>query len=445
MQHRNSIRQSGRRKDMGRSKGRICVGSLLYALSIVPYSFAADTGDELMQLRRQIAEQRQHMEAMEQRLLELEGKEKARASTGVEAGYLRPSLSEGLETQEMYDGGFYVKSKDGSFSLRVNGFGQLRYTFFSPETGKDNNNFDLALGRLAVSGNAFTPKFSYFMQFEGSTFGNNNNITMLDWWGRYSFSPELYVQTGRSLIFYDRQFITHPGMLLFSDLSEAEYAFGLYRAIGALVGGKMGPLSYTAQVTNSIRALDAGGQQNFGQETASVGRLELDILEPYGYIESLPVPPSSPQLSIGLAGAFNPIDSASQFQNLLPGDRTSNVTLDGGFRWRALSLQAAGYFRHNNRRGASASDDWGYYGQVGYYIVPEHWELAARISGVDFQRANNPATIYQRTTEYSIGLNYYLYGHGLKVQMDYSFLDSEPFTGTHQGNNRLRVQTQFLF
>ena len=418
----------------------ILIGGMVFLSGGGGTALAADA--EIEQLRRQLVEQQKIMETLARRLGELEGKEKTRETTGLEAGYKRPEMEE----QDIYDGGFFVKTKDDRFSLKVNGFGQFRYTFFSPENGKDNNNFDLALGRLAFSGHVFDPKFSYFLQFEGSTFGNNNNVTLLDWWGRYTLSPEFYVQSGRGLVWYSRQFITHPGTLLFLDLSEADLAFSLYRAVGGLVGGKVGPLSYTAQVTNSIRALDASGQQNFGRDMAYTGRLELDVLEPYGYIESLPLePPSKPQLSIGLAGAANPVDSASQFQNVLPGDRTSNATLDGGFRWQGLTMQGAGYYRYNNRRGGQGSNDWGYYGQIGYYIVPQHWELAARISGIDFQEANNPDTRYQRTTEYTIGLNYYLYGHGLKVQLDYSFLDSDPFTGTNQSNNRVRLQTQFLF
>lgn len=406
-------------------------------------ALAADA--EIEQLRRQLAEQRQVMEALAQRLGELEGKEKTRATTGLEAGY-RPRMGEGMEKQDIYDGGFFVKTKDDSFSLKVNGFGQFRYTFSSPERGKDNNNFDLALGRLAFSGHVFDPNFTYFMQFEGSTFGNNNNVTLLDWWGRYTLSPEFYVQTGRGILWYSRQFITHPGTLLFLDLSEADLAFSLYRGIGGLVGGKFGPVSYTAQVTNSVRALDAGGQQNFGRDMAFTGRLEWDVLEPYGYIESLPLDsPSAPQLSFGVAGSLNPVDSGSQFQNVLPGDRTINTTIDGGFRWQGLTIQGAGYFRENNRRGAVKSQDWGYYGQVGMFVVPQTWELAARVSGVDFQEANNPATLFEETTEYMIGLNYYLAGHGLKVQLDYSFLDRNPFTGSNRSDNRVRLQTQFLF
>jgi len=432
---------------MRRQRGIALITGVLLVTTLVGQVAAED--DEISQLRRQLSEQRQLMEAMEQRLSELEGKEEARATTGVEAGYTRPAgaLRRGVAERDIYDGGFYVRTEDKSFSLTVNGFAQARYTFFDPEHGKSNNNFDVALARLAFSGSVFDPRISYFFQYEASTFGNNNRTTMLDWWMKYNFSEDLAVQAGRFILPYSRQFYTHPGNLLFSDLSAADYAFNLQRAVGAHLGGKFGRLSYDAAVTNSIRALDAGGQQNIGEELAYLGRVELDVLAPYGYLESSPTPASDPQLSIGLAAAFNPIDEASGFQNVLPGDRTTNVTLDGGFRLGGFSLQAAGYYRHNKVKVGDDrpnNDDWGYYGQLGYYLVPERWELAGRVSGVDFDHVDNPRTSGDGT-EYTIGLNYYLYGHNAKIQMDYSFLDHDPFFGTNQSNHQLRIQTQVLF
>lgn len=431
---------------MRRKRSAILTTGLLFTTITVGQAAAAD--EEIQQLRRQMSEQRQLMEAMEKRLGELEGKEKEQAVKGVEAGYTKPegAMRKGLTEKDIYDGGFYVRTDDGSFSLKINGFAQVRYTFFEPENGRSNHNFDVALARLAFSGTIFDPSISYFLQYEASTFGNNNRTNMLDWWMKYSFSPDLAVKAGRFILPYSRQFYTHPGNLLFSDLSAADYAFNLQRAVGAHLGGKLGVVGWDLVTTNSIRALDAGGQQNVGDELAVQGRVELDVLEPYGYLETSPKPVSVPQMSIGLAAAFNPIDEASFFQNVLPGDRTSNVTLDGGFRWDRFTLQGAGYYRHNNLKaaGRSDSDDWGYYGQLGYYLVPERWELAGRIAGVDFDQPNNPIVLGD-IMEYTIGLNYYLYGHGAKIQMDYSFLDNDRFIGSSLSNHQLRLQTQFLF
>jgi len=396
--------------------------------------FAAQGEDELVRMRRELGEQRRLMEAMEKRMQELEAKAAAKEK--------EPALAAG------YDGGFYIKSKDKPYSMVFNGFGQFTYSLNKRDGKNVNHTFDVSLGRLAISGNVFDPKLAYFMQIQGSTLGNSNTITMLDWWMKYSFMPEFGVQTGRFVLPYSRQFYTHPGNLLFADLSEADYAFDLPRSIGAHASGKIGPLSYHAAVLNSIRALDAPGQQNFGSQIGFLGRLEFDILKPYGYYESSPKPAADPQLSIGLAAAYNPIDGSSGFQNLVAGDSTKNVTLDLGYRWGGLSFQTAGYYRHDEfaTAGLSNGSDWGYYSQLGYYLIPERLEVAGRISGVEFDKLN-VAGVFRKTTAYTAGLNYYLHGHNLKFQMDYSFLDNDNFKGAANArdNHRFRLQTQFLF
>ena len=399
---------------------------------------------ELGELRQQLAEQHKVMQALERRMRELEAKEQERTEQKVGFGYAAGARKQGFAAEDVYDKGFFIRSKDGRYSLTLNGFLQARYTLTAPDAGRSRNNFDVALAHLAFSGNVFDPKVKYFFQYETTTLGNSHRSTLLDWWMQYSHSPYLRAQAGRFLLPYSRQFYAHPGHLLFPDLSEADYAFNLHRAIGLHISGKVGRLSYHALATNSIRALDAGGQQNAGAEVAWQGRLEYDILDPYGYLESSPTPAATPQLSLGIAAAFNPVDQASRFQNVMPGDRTTNVTIDGGFRYQGFSVQAAGYYRRNNFEALDEiGHDWGYYGQIGYYLT-EKLEIAGRVSGVDFQFANNPRTAGD-VREYTGGVNYYLYGHHVKLQVDYSFLDGEPFVEGSTGADRLRVQTQILF
>ena len=343
-----------------------------------------------------------------------------------------------------YDGGFVVK-KGEDFSLKINGFTQARFTNSVPDVGSTNNNFDLALGRLAFSGNVFDPNVTYYMQYEATTFGNSNGVNMLDWWIGYKAGKVGQFQMGRFILPYSRQFYTHPGELLFGDLSAADYAFNLQRAVGSSFGGKSGRVGYHIVATNSIRALDAGGQQNFGDEMAVQGRLEFDILQPYGYLESSPDVVDEAQFSLGLAAAFNPIDQASGFQNVMPGDETVNVTIDTGYRIGRFGLQAAGYYRHNDvlAVGLANAHDWGYYGQLGYFVVPRKWELAARVSGVSFDQPNNPAVL-GGVTEYTLGLNRYLHGHHVKVNTDYSLLRLHPFFEADRNDHRIRIQFQIL-
>ena len=215
--------------------------------------------DELSELRQQLAEQHKVMQALERRMRELEAKEQERTEHGVDFGYMAGTRKQGWAAEDVYDNGFFIRSKDGRYSLSLNGFLQARYTLTAPDTGRSRNNFDVALAHLAFSGNVFDPKVKYFFQYETTTLGNSDRSTLLDWWMQYSHSPYLRAQAGRFLLPYSRQFYAHPGHLLFPDLSEADYAFNLHRAIGLHLSGKVGRLSYHGLVTNSIRAVQAAG------------------------------------------------------------------------------------------------------------------------------------------------------------------------------------------
>lgn len=357
-----------------------------------------------------------------------------------------------VESQFGYDNGIFIRSKDKSYALYLNAFGQLQYALTAANGNVVSNGFHIAFGRIVVSGNLFTPKLAYFAQIDGSTLGNNNNVTMLDWWMRYTFSSYLYVLAGRWLVPYSRQFLTHPGNLLLPDLSPADYAFNLPRAIGVQLGGTAGRVSYDFFLTNSIRALGVGTQINRADSISGGGRIELAILKPYGYQESMPNPPAGVQLSVGVALAFNPVADASGFQNVQAGDDTFNLTADVGFRWQRLTVQAAFYYRHLTSR--SIDDSFGYYGQAGVYILRQRLELAARVSGA-LLGSRTPALGLTNVadgspTEYSGGLNVYLFGHGAKLQTDYSYVQNDLFGSalsppTTLGAHRFRLQTQVMF
>ena len=162
-----------------------------------------------------MSKQRAYIDQLEKRVQAQEAKGEATAKAQAEIVAKLPEAG--------YDGGFYLRSKDKPFSIVVNSLGQFRYTFFKPTGDNANQTFDVALGRLAFSGMMFDPKLSYFMQIQGSTLGDNNNITMLDWWLNYQFSPEIGVQAGRFVLPYSRQFYTPPAYLMFADLSQADY------------------------------------------------------------------------------------------------------------------------------------------------------------------------------------------------------------------------------
>jgi hypothetical protein len=330
-------------------------------------------------------------------------------------------------------------------SLSVSAFLQGRYTLTAVEKGPRAQTFDVPLGRIALSGDVIGHGASYFLQFEGSTLGNNNRLSLLDAWVQLQTGAGTNVQVGRMLVPYSRQFYTHPGQLLFADLSEADYAFNLPRTLGATFSGKWKRLSYSTLAGNSVRALDASGQQNSGTAVSVVGRLEVDLLRPYGYMESIPRGVSRPQWSIGFAAGRNRVVDGSSFQNLTPGDRTANFTIDSGFRINRWTTQAAVYARKADPNGAIAARlDRGAYAQIGFLIVPGKWEIAARHAIVAFD--NRPGgNLAASIREYTGGVNRYILGHKLKLQFDAGMLDQRTFAGISTKGLRARAQAQILF
>jgi len=328
------------------------------------------------------------------------------------------------------------------FSITTNIFTQTRFTSYKAFESDAQNNFDMALGRVALSGSALHPNASYFLQIEGSTFGNTNNVSFIDWWINYKFSSAVTVTMGRFILPYSRQFYTHPGNLLFTDLSSADYAFNLPRAVGVQVNGSIGIISYGFGTTNGVRALDAGGEHNAVNNSLSYfGRVEINILGAFGYLESSANKSDKPQLSVGIAAASNDINNDSGFQNVKAGDKTFNITTDLGLRYKLFVLQAAYYSRANNPNNDAVEDytESGYYLQSGFQIIPKKIEVGGRYSNVELQGL-------PKTAEYTLGLNYYISGHNLKIQLDYSLIQRAAFQELDsQNDNRIRVQTQFLF
>jgi hypothetical protein len=267
-------------------------------------------------------------------------------------------------------------------------------------------------------------------------------VHLLDGWMSYKFAPQLEVSAGRMLVPYSRQFYTHPGELLFADLSVADYAFNLPRSVGVQAAGRFKRLNYRAAAMNSIRALDGAGQRNPGSGMAGVARIDFDVLRPYGFSESSPAMPSHPQLTLGFAIGSNPVAELSELQNVPAGVRTGNMTLDAGMRWKRLTAQAAGYLRDvRSAAGAQLPAAHGFYGQGGFFVVPRTWEVAARYSSVRFAPAGPLAD--RELHEYTFGINRYFHDHRLKLQTDYSALRSRGATAAGDGN-RVRIQLQIL-
>jgi hypothetical protein len=184
--------------------GAICTGASAYADAITgtasprtstPLPSTSAGGERLAQASSSsssIEELRQEIQAEHQRTIELEERlnklqqdqasetqkqtsmEKVMSNLQVGRGNERTPT--GASQADVYDRGFFLRSKNGRFSLSINGLAQIRYSLFKPNAisryGFNNNtqsDFEIYLGRLAFSGNVFDPSLKYFFQIQGFT------------------------------------------------------------------------------------------------------------------------------------------------------------------------------------------------------------------------------------------------------------------------------------
>lgn len=343
----------------------------------------------------------------------------------------------------------FVVSGNEAFTMKVYGFGQARLTALEKANGTSTQSYDLPLVRLGFKGTAYTPDLTYNLTFQASSLPDSNDESrLLDGWMKFKHCDLMNIKVGRMLLAYSRQFYAHPGELLFQDISLADEIFALPRSTGVEFSGHAGKVGYNLASVNSVRSLGEPGQQNRANHLAWIGRVEFDVLGAHDYVESGVTAKDAPVLSVGAAAGFNPIADGTAAQNSKDGDDSTQYTADFGGRWWNFNLQGAYYARKTESTGASgtageAADDKGYFVQGGWYAMPK-LEAVARTGKVDYDFAHNAGTVGD-VKETSIGANYYFQGHSLKLQGDYSWLETSAFAGGSSEDRRLRVQAQFLF
>jgi len=114
-----------------------------------------------------------------------------------------------------YDQGFRFATKDGSFSLRMNGLLQVRYSYVDYDpmirfNHEDYSNFFVRRARLYFWGNAGSPRFTYFFHVQLEP---NQAINANDLWLEYRFSDLLQLGAGRMKISYGLEFMNSGSAL----------------------------------------------------------------------------------------------------------------------------------------------------------------------------------------------------------------------------------------
>lgn len=315
-------------------------------------------------------------------------------------------------------------------------------TRFVHNEADGNNDFYIARVRLKGGGNAFGIATYYTeVKLDGTgRFGSGASAQIENAWLRFDLGPDVALRVGFGDAPFSRDALTSDSKLLQIDRSMIKDSLSSVgfadNTIGLILYGR--PLE--GQVEWYVGLLDnlayEGGAGRQADELMTQARVVYNFLDPapargYGDYRSSYVGDGQ-RLAVGL--------SAGRLGNALQGGTRHDITglgADVFFNSGPASAQAEyGRYSRSIEGGADAAVAGGFV-QGGFLVSPQV-ELTAR-----YQRLDPDSETDNDAFEWSsVGANFYLRGHNLKIQTDYTFRTEQ---AGEVANDRLQVQLQLDF
>lgn len=386
-----------------------------------------------------------------------------------------------------YDNGFYIKSSDEKFLLKISGYGHIRWTGQNRQTDNprrqgsqpqdDINGFEIEEIFLIFSGHIHDPKLTYKIVAITDT-DAANNISTYNAYINYALAKEFQVTAGLVKLPFGRQWLNSKSSLQFVDRSAATYAFNVDRSIAVAAHGTIAEkLTYIMGVANgAANANDSPSQDELDTNFAYAARTVAHILGKPIFTENDVAFTKDPSLEVGMSfaylddngdvnpGAWYSIPDRIRYGRGIGGNGGADLTgsdvlqmgADAAFRYRGFSATAEYFMRivDSDTRfsawelGTGRRDSihlQGGYFQLGYFVIPKKLEVAGRMGGV-WDNGND------NVWDWTLGVNYYPYeSYNFVIQADYTRMAEAPttVTGANWSQNdeidMFRVQLQFKF
>ena len=358
--------------------------------------------------------------------------------------------------------GIVFRTPDNMFEGSLGFNLQTRYTHIDLDSefnGIDAEQFRVRRFKLYMSGFAFDPRLTWRVQlaFENTI----ANRILDDAWLGWKFSDPLQIQMGQYKTPYSRQELYNDGVLQFPERSLATDAFKPSRDIGFMTFGSVckGLFTYQAGV------FGGDGQSTLrtaSQNVMPVVRLVANPIGTMGASEADIQNHQTPALSFGANGFVNTLRKVTDvvFEADLnyagpAGWLGRNIGLfqlgedvdikswglDAQFKWHGFSLQGEGFW--GQAKGDTSGVRlyaYGWYTQLGFFILPEKLDLAGRYSFVDYNRSVSREAI----AVMSAATSYYFRKNNLKLVLDYSRTHRQRANGQAANDNAIIVQAQLM-
>lgn len=433
------------------------VGALFFLLAASGAARAQGADPALEELRQQLrqaqetlAKQQQVIQALEQRLGELEqvqrrgasaaqaSIEKAQVEMKAAAKTSAPSVSaawkNGVTT-------FTFSKAQINLSNRL----QFRWTqdnYGEPEA-ENGGEFRVRRFKTQIAGWAYTPDLTFRMQVDWAN--ANTSLGILDdAWVQYDFTRGnkwFMVRAGQGKTPFGRQSLASTATDMFADRSFVTTAFCSIRDVGVMATGQFGPASVKDLVEYSVGLFNGGGRSVY---TNADKRYQTDLrvmVSPWGsagYDEDNPFGADKPKLSVGFEYEHNDQRLKNSKGAYTSGTEYEILGYDLMFKYKWFTAYGEYFDRGTWDIQDQIKKSEGVNAQLGFLVWPRHCEVFLGYWTLDPERAKADNSQRQE----GLGVNWYFAGNASKLQADLRRVHDET---KNWRDYEFRLQYQIIF
>lgn len=390
-----------------------------------------------------------------------------------------------MEFETVYDNGFLIRAfneDENPFSLRINGRIQFRYVGFDRDVDswtdnagitrpvRNQNNFEIERARLALSGHAFHPRLTYFLQIDGDT-DDSHQLELFDYWWAWEFGELSDFQMGKRKVPAVRQWLLSSSNTRLIDRPMSADFFRPDRSVGLFSIGKLTErIHYQAMLGNGFRAANLAPDQldnrltmagtsywdpfgDFGDQIVDYDNT-AQLLARFGssFVYS-PQGDADLGAPVGEADYLRLTDGTrlTELGALGPGVTVLEYTLwfygvDLAAKWRGWSVDAEVFLRWiediegNGPLEVTDLFQRGFYVEGGRFLIPSKLDVNVRYSQID--------GLFGHAWTYAGGINWYPGDTSrIKISIDATRIHNSPLNNSSSnilvGYDGMLYRTQF--
>jgi hypothetical protein len=410
-------------------------------LAIGGAAFGAEQNNEfaaeIANLKAQIAEMKASQGdawLTEQRATEIRG-----IVTDVLADADTRSSLQGSGAGAGYNGGFFLSSADGNYSMKINVLEQVRWTFNNRNDATDGEDqtwgFENKRTRMTFGGNmvdsSWSYKVAYYFAYSNDVeFGTDDGAVLADAFVAKDLGGGTSLTVGQFKLPFSGEYGTDAGNLQFNDYSTVSNAFADGYGQGIMISHSADAFRAAVAYVNALSQVnenwDAGSPDD---EYALTGRAEFKLSGTWDQFNNA-MSFRGEEMGVLIGAGLNWADSNDPDNGDVFG-ATVDVTVDFG----GANVMGAFYWDNLDDNAVGGENPYGFTLQGGVF-VSDDWELVARY---EYGDADTDADDNDFST-LTFGANWYMAQNTAKLGLNFGYAFDQigdTWGGAAAGNNWL--------